>query len=50
MHEITANTTSLAKKEQRQTNKQENFYSKKESKPTNQIKKTKKKLFEKKGL
>jgi hypothetical protein len=35
MHEITTNTTSLAKKEQRQTNKQENFYSKRETNKPN---------------
>jgi hypothetical protein len=35
MYEITTNTTSLAKKEQRQTNKQENFYSKRETNKPN---------------
>jgi hypothetical protein len=48
MYEITTNTTSLTKKEQRQINKQENFYSKRET--NKQIKKTTKFLFEKKGL
>jgi hypothetical protein len=31
MYEIITNTTSLAKNEQRQTNKQENFYSNRET-------------------
>jgi hypothetical protein len=35
MYEIITNTTSLAKKEQRQTNKQENFYSKRETNKPN---------------